>query len=146
MSTIKQRMESNGPPILSPPPPPEPPLSIQTMKMKIKDTNVTIMVANMDTAIKFYESIGFTLKQRWDNHYAMICALGITIGLHPMNKSEPNSGTVSIGFMVDKITDAKELLDKNNIECREEDDGKSGLYVHFKDLDGTILYFVQPKW
>jgi predicted enzyme related to lactoylglutathione lyase len=36
--------------------------------INISETNVTIMVSDMDKAIKFYETIGLTLKQRWDNH------------------------------------------------------------------------------
>ena len=35
--------------------------------------------------------------------------------------------------MLEKIEDAKNLLDKNNIAYKNEDDGKSGIYVHFKD-------------
>ena len=50
--------------------------------INIQGTNVTIMVKDMDTAISFYESIGLTLKQRWDNHYAMVVTEGITIGIH----------------------------------------------------------------
>lgn len=113
--------------------------------IKINETNVTVMVSNIDKAIKFYESIGLTLKQRWENHYAMVTTNGITIGIHPSDKSDNNSGSLSIGFMVDKIDEAKELLDKNKIEY-QFDDGKSGSYLHFKDLDGTVLYFTQPKW
>ena len=114
--------------------------------MKIKGSNVTVMVKNMDDAIRFYESIGLTLNQRWDNHYAMISGEGITFGLHPAHGGDSSSGTVSIGFMVDKIADAKNILDANKIVYKEENDGKSGLYIHFKDLDGTILYFVEPRW
>lgn len=114
--------------------------------INIKGTNVTIMVKDMDKAISFYESIGLTLKQRWENHYAMVVTEGITIGIHPAKSAEVNSGTVSIGFMIDKIEEAKALLEKNNIVFKEEDDGKSGNYLHFKDTDGTVLYFVQPKW
>jgi len=113
--------------------------------INIKGTNVTIMVKDMDKAISFYESIGLTLKQRWDNHYAMVVTEGITIGIHPAKDAELNSGTVSIGFMINTIEDAKALLDKNNIVYKAEDDGKSGNYLHFKDPDGTVLYFVQPK-
>ena len=113
--------------------------------IKINETNVTIMVSDMDKAIKFYETIGLTLKQRWDNHYAMVTANGITLGLHPSDKSDNNSGSTSIGFMVDKIDEAKELLDKNGIQYKY-DDGKSGSYLHFTDNDGTALYFTQPKW
>ena len=73
------------------------------------------MVNDMDKGISFYESIGMSLKQRWDNHYAMLTAPGLTIGLHPTEDKNPNSGTLSIGFMIDSIDEAKALLDKNNI-------------------------------
>jgi catechol 2,3-dioxygenase-like lactoylglutathione lyase family enzyme len=112
----------------------------------INESNITIMVNDMDKAVSFYESIGLTLKQRWDNHYAMMTASGITIGLHPSSSDTTNSGTLSIGFMIDKIDEAKSLLDSNKIACTHEDDGKSGIYLHFKDPFGTILYYVQPKW
>ena len=114
--------------------------------MKINESNVTIMVRDMDKSISFYESIGFELKNRWENHYAMLNANGITIGLHPGNeKGDANSGSVSIGLMIDKAEEAKSLLEKNNIPHKFED-GKSGIYLHFKDPDGTIIYFTEPKW
>jgi len=112
----------------------------------ITGSNVTIMVKDMDASVKFYGQIGLTLKQRWDNHYAMISAEGITLGLHPSRGGDNNSGTVSVGFMVDKIADAKAMLDANGVPYKEENDGKSGLYLHFKDPDSTLLYFVEPKW
>ena len=114
--------------------------------ISIKETNITIMVRDMDKAVSFYESIGLTLKQRWDNHYAMMTASGITIGLHPSEATDTNSGTVSIGFMIDKIDEAEILLYKNKIAYTSQEDGKSGSYIHFKDPYGTILYFVKPKW
>jgi catechol 2,3-dioxygenase-like lactoylglutathione lyase family enzyme len=115
--------------------------------IKINETNVTIMVADMDKAISFYESIGLTIKNRWGNHYAMLETTGITLGIHPKDeKQSSSSGTVSIGFMIDDFNEARALLDKNNILYEAQDDGKSGNYLHFKDLDGTILYFVQSKW
>lgn len=61
------------------------------------------MVKDIDKAISFYEKVGLTLKQRWDNHYAMLVTEGITIGLHPADSQSNNSGTISIGFMIDKI-------------------------------------------
>jgi catechol 2,3-dioxygenase-like lactoylglutathione lyase family enzyme len=114
--------------------------------ISIKETNITIVVTDMDKAVSFYESIGLTLKQRWDNHYAVMTAPGITIGLHPSEKTDTNSDTVSIGFMIDTIDEVKTLLDTNNIAYTPENDGKSGIYIHFKDPFGTILYFVKPKW
>lgn len=113
--------------------------------LKIKSTNVTLMVMSLDKSIQFYESIGLKLKQRWGEHYAMIETTGLTIGLHPAGHPRQPSEQVSIGFMVDDINEAKQILDKNNIAHKDED-GKSGIYSHFTDLDGTVLYFTQPKW
>jgi len=103
------------------------------------------MVKSMDKAIQFYESIGLTLKNRWGDHYAMMETTGLTIGLHPTDKTDNSSGDVSIGFMIEDINEAKALLDKLAVKYKAED-GKSGKYVHFSDLDGTILYFTQPSW
>jgi predicted enzyme related to lactoylglutathione lyase len=113
--------------------------------IQINSTNVTIMVKDMDKSIQFYESIGLTLKQRWGVNYAMVETTGLTIGIHPGGNEETSSGTVSIGLMIDDINDAKALLEKNSVPAKFED-GKSGTYLHFKDTDGSILYFVQPKW
>jgi|SRR6185437_9062572 len=114
--------------------------------LKINESNVTIMVADMDKAIIFYESIGFELKNRWGDHYAMLTSTGITIGLHPGRKGAiAENSNISIGLMIDKADDAKELLERNDISFKF-DDGKSGIYLHFRDPDGTLLYFTQPKW
>jgi catechol 2,3-dioxygenase-like lactoylglutathione lyase family enzyme len=113
--------------------------------IKIHETNVTIMVKDIDASIAFYQSIGLTLKQRWENHYAMMESTGLTIGLHPGNEDKITESKISIGFMIDAISEAKSLLDSNKIPYRE-DDGKSGIYLHFHDPDGVVLYFTQPKW
>lgn len=99
----------------------------------------------MDKAIAFYESIGLLLQQRWENHYAMIGTTGVTLGLHPGGDKGSSSGSVSIGFMIQNIDEVRDLLKKNGIAFNE-DKGKSGHYLHFKDPDGTILYFVLPGW
>ena len=115
------------------------------MSMKINESNVTIMVKNLDASISFYESIGLSLKNRWENHYAMVETTGITIGLHPTDEMEVSSGTLSVGFMVDSIALARTMLETMQIACSFID-GKSGKYLHFSDPDGTKLYFVEPGW
>ena len=112
----------------------------------INETNVTIMVHDMNKAIAFYQGIGLALKQRWDNHYAMLTAPGLTIGLHPTEEKNTSSGNLSIGFMIDSVENAKSMLNEKKITHTEQEDGKSGSYLHFKDPFGTILYFVKPKW
>ena len=103
------------------------------------------MVQNMDVAINFYTSIGLTLKNRWENHYAMVTTEGITIGIHPGRGDEQGSGNVSIGFMIANIDEARKLLDEKKVGYVAEN-GKSGNYLKFQDPDGTALYFVQPGW
>ena len=112
--------------------------------MPIKDSNVTIMVKDMDKSVTFYQSLGFIIKQRWDNHYAQLAAPGITIGIHPTNDIISNSGSVSIGFTTDNFEETKNQLSSLAIQTqlREEEGGK---FIHFSDPDGTMLYFIKPK-
>ena len=113
--------------------------------MTITETNVTVMVKDMDKAIAFYQMLGLTIKQRWDNHYAQLMTKDIIIGIHPAKEGMTPSAQVSIGFMIDNIEEAKTLLQSQHVPFGYHDD-KSGLTVDFKDPDGTTLYFMQPKW
>ncbi len=113
--------------------------------MKIKDSNITLMVKNMDKACAFYAMIGLKLKKRWEDYYAMYEAPGVVIGLHPSDGKPKGSGDASIGFFIENIKDAEKLLTKNKVKFKF-DDGDSGKYIHFKDPDGNILYFTQPSW
>ncbi len=119
--------------------------------MKITGSNITIMVKDMDKSIQFYQNIGLTVQQRWGNNYAMLVTEGITLGIHPASDSQHagsalSSGTTSVGFFIGKAEEAKALLDLHKIAYQVAEDDKSGIYVHFTDPDGTILYFVEPKW
>lgn len=105
------------------------------------------MIRDMDKSISFYESIGFKVKNRWENHYAQVTAPGIVIGLHPT--SEANlagaSGNVSIGFTTDNFEEAKTLLDRLSVPVTPRNE-EGGQFLHFTDPDGTALYFIKPKW
>ena len=105
------------------------------------------MVRDFEESLKFYESIGFQLKKRWESHYAMVTAPGLTIGIHPTAPDETFTpgDSISIGLMIDNADEARGLLKKNNISFKDED-GDSGLYLHFKDPNGVIIYFTVPKW
>jgi catechol 2,3-dioxygenase-like lactoylglutathione lyase family enzyme len=115
--------------------------------MIIKESNVTINVKKLNDSISFYESIGFTVKNRWGEHYAQMTAPGITIGLHPTDEAnlKGNSGNVSIGFTTDNFEATEALLKEQNISVveRKEDGGQ---FLHFNDSDGTSLYFIKPNW
>jgi catechol 2,3-dioxygenase-like lactoylglutathione lyase family enzyme len=115
--------------------------------LKILNSNVTVNVINLETSIAFYESIGFTLKNRWGNYYAQLSVAGLTIGLHPTNESANTfgSGNVSIGFTSDNFEETKSLLQKLSIASTERNE-EGGQFLHFNDPDGTSLYFMKPKW
>jgi len=114
--------------------------------MIIKDSNVTIMVKEMDRSISFYQSIGFALKKRWGDNYAQVTAPGITIGIHPSNGGKAEgSGSLSIGFTVDNFEESQAFLRKLSIEVQERQE-EGGQFLHFMDPDGTLLYFIKPKW
>ncbi len=115
--------------------------------MNIKDSSITVNVKDLDKSIFFYESIGFTLKDRWDKYYALLSSPGLTIGLHPTDSEhlKDNSGNVSIGLTVNNFEETKSELQKLAINMTERKE-EGGLFIHFKDPDGTALFFIKPKW
>ena len=115
--------------------------------MKIKESNITVNVKDLDKSISFYESLGLTLKNRWGSYYAMLSSPGVVIGLHPTSISnlKDNSGNVSIGFTTDNFEDTKSELQKLSIQMNERQE-EGGQFLHFTDPDGTALYFIKPKW
>ena len=115
--------------------------------MKIKESNITINVKDLDRSISFYQSIGFEVKNRWGNHYAQLSAPGIVIGLHPTSDANlrGNSGNLSIGFSTDNLAETKLSLEQLLIPVTERKE-EGGQFLHFNDPDGTALYFIKPKW
>jgi len=102
--------------------------------MKIKESNITINVSNLDKAVSFYESIGFALKNRWSEHYAQLTAPGLTIGLHPSGKDKiaGNSGNVSIDFTTETFEETKSELQNLSIKFSERQES-GGEFLHFTD-------------
>ncbi len=110
----------------------------------IKSANITVMVTDMDRSVDFYTTIiGLELKQRWGNHYAMVSAPGITIGLHPASITHTPATGTSIGFGVDNLDEVETHLLQTGITYEKTDDKEAGKLVHLKDPDGTLLYFIK---
>jgi predicted enzyme related to lactoylglutathione lyase len=115
--------------------------------LKIKGSNVTIMVSSMAGAIKFYSgTLGLKLKSRESSHWAEVSAPGITIGLHPKmkNKKVKTGNNLSIGLQVKDFDEAVKALMENGIKTEVQKDS----YVHlayFTDPDKNSLYLFALK-
>jgi lactoylglutathione lyase len=113
-----------------------------------RSMNVTLMVADMDEAVRFYTQVlGLDLAFRGGDHWAMITGPGLTIGLHPKGEHvpapEPDRGPgVSIGFEVEDLAEARARLEAKGIGFERTTDEFVQL-AYFHDPDGTTLYLMQ---
>lgn len=112
-----------------------------------KSGNVTVMAADMKKSIRFYvETLGLKLQDETEDHFALVKAPGIMIGLlhiagEPSSQPE-NSGSMSIGFEVDDLESATSTLKTRGIDFHDSVDGEEARVVHFNDPDGNLLYLV----
>lgn len=116
----------------------------------IKEVNVTVMVGDMERAVRFYtETLGFRLKIRYGDDFAQIQAPGAIIAVHPFvgGGSQPaGQNGLSIGLAVDDIDrTVADLKGKGVSFTRISDDGPVTL-AFFSDPDGNPLYLSRSKW
>jgi len=99
----------------------------------------------MDVAIKFYtEVLGFTLKNRYGNHWADIEAPGLSIGIHPAHPYVRYGDSMSLGLKVANLKEAVDELKAKGVEFEERDDTQVQL-ANFTDPSGNALYLVEEK-
>lgn len=115
----------------------------------IKEANVTVMVTDMERAVKFYVgTLGLELKAQWGDQFAQVKAPGTVIALHPAVKggARPGDSSLSIGFSVDDLEKTMtEMKEKGVKFTRVSEDGPVKL-AFFGDPDGNPLYLSQSKW
>jgi catechol 2,3-dioxygenase-like lactoylglutathione lyase family enzyme len=118
--------------------------------LNIITSNVTVIVSDMDRAVRFYtEILGLTLINRSDvsgNDFAVIQAPGLTIGLNPPQRGrQPGKcDSLSIGFQVDNIENAMTELKSKGIVFSPPQiivEGPVKL-ANFTDEDKNPLYLV----
>lgn len=113
--------------------------------------NVTIHVANMDRAVKFYtETLGLKLAYRFGDHWASVeLGKGLTIGLHPRSAESPTGpGGMSIGLELSgSMEEAVRRLEAKGVRFGSViNEGKAGKFAHFHDPDGNLLYLAELEW
>lgn len=114
--------------------------------MKITNTHLTITISDLDKSIAFYTSIGFTLEQQWENHYAQMRGPGIEIGLHRSTQvNATGASNMSIGLTVDDFATASAHLKELGIAFSERSE-EGGEFIHFTDPDENPIYIIKPSW
>jgi catechol 2,3-dioxygenase-like lactoylglutathione lyase family enzyme len=114
----------------------------------IKEANVTVMVSDLNRAIKFYtETLGLKLVNQYEMHWAEIHAPGLTIGLHPAGAHGPkpgNSESLAIGFSVDNLDNDMSAFKNKGIVFSPNiiEDGPVRI-AFFTDPDKNPLYFCE---
>lgn len=109
---------------------------------------VTLMVSDIDDAVKFYtERLGLKLDQRYGNEFAVVTAPGLTIGLHPRPKQpSPQTLSTSIGFGVASLETAMQELTARGIKFTSPIIEDPPVRIaHFADPGGVPLYLVQQS-
>jgi catechol 2,3-dioxygenase-like lactoylglutathione lyase family enzyme len=119
----------------------------------IQSITATIYVSDMDRAVDFYtKTLGLPLAGRWGDEYAEIdLGKGVAIGLHPArgpHSPKPgSSGSIQIGFAVDKPLDdvVKDLQSRGVVFRGPVVDDVQVRLAFFGDPDGNDLYLIEVK-
>jgi catechol 2,3-dioxygenase-like lactoylglutathione lyase family enzyme len=111
---------------------------------------VTIYVSDMDRAVAFYtDALGFTLKERFGNHWASIDGgPGLTIGLHPATAEVPagRQGSIALGlYLSAPIDQAVKTLSSRGVQFTGPVINDSGMLslAFFSDPDGNPVYLAE---
>jgi catechol 2,3-dioxygenase-like lactoylglutathione lyase family enzyme len=106
---------------------------------------LTIIVRDVDEAVQFYtSSVGFTLKSRYGNEFAVVQGPGITIGLHPGTGEQ--SGRISIGLSVDSLEESMQSATARGVNFSGDIvEDPPMRFAFFRDPNGVELYLAQES-
>jgi catechol 2,3-dioxygenase-like lactoylglutathione lyase family enzyme len=112
---------------------------------------ITIFVANMDRAVKFYsEILGCNLEYRFGDHWAQLRSDdGATIGLHPASSENPVGikGSIQLGINVrEDIHKVVEGMKSRGVKFNGAvSNDQQNLFANFEDPDDNPLYLAEVK-
>ena len=118
----------------------------------ISGGNATVLVSNMDRAIRFYTDVlGLRLLNRFGDHWATVSAgTGLTIGLHPASEKYAAPGTkggIMVGLEIDEPIEAlmAQLKDKGVQFTGAVVEETAGKFIHLEDPDGNEMYLWEVR-
>jgi catechol 2,3-dioxygenase-like lactoylglutathione lyase family enzyme len=114
------------------------------------ESQITLMVPDMDEAVKFYTAtLGLRLKSRYGNEFAVVEAPGLTIGLHPQPAApSAQAHAMSIGLGVESLEAAMEHLSARGVRFIGAIVEDPPIRIaHFAGPGGAPLYLCeQSEW
>ena len=115
-----------------------------------KSGNVSIMAADFKKAVQFYvETLELKLTHQVEGHLAVVEAPGLTISLlytaGEQRSQQVKSGSMSIGFEVQNLESAMEILKSRGVEFQHFMEENATRLAHFCDPDGHPLYLIELK-
>ena len=112
-----------------------------------KSGNVSVMVADFKKAVQFYvETLGLKLTHEVEGHLAVVEVPGLTISLlYPPAGEQGKSGSMSIGFEVQELESAVEILKSRGVEFQHFMEENATRLAHFSDPEGNPLYLIELK-
>jgi catechol 2,3-dioxygenase-like lactoylglutathione lyase family enzyme len=118
--------------------------SLASKQIEFNMAFVTIIVADMQRSIDFYTAqLGFKLKARYGNEFAIVEGPGVTIGLHPPSSTSA-IGNVSIGLGVDDVEKRRDQLQLRGIAFEGGIVADPPMrFAYLKDPNGVQLYLAE---
>lgn len=117
----------------------------------IQSAKVTVMVASVERAVRFYtRALGLTLRYERGGEYAEVEAPGLTLALLATERSthheRPLPVHCSIGFDVERLEGAMLVLRERGVQFAPEiAEGERERIAYFADEDGTPLFLREQK-
>ena len=115
-----------------------------------KSGNVTVMVSDVLRSVDFYTKVlGMKTRYAADAEWAEVAMTDLVVGLHKAGDHGPKpgqAGSMSIGFMVDKLEDTIAKLTAQGVEFAPKiaEDGPVRL-AFFSDPDRNPMYLCEMK-
>jgi catechol 2,3-dioxygenase-like lactoylglutathione lyase family enzyme len=116
--------------------------------MILRVWDVTLMVADLQRSVDFYENaLGLQKKYEFSSYAGFDCG-GVEIALVPGRTSAPQQDEARVDFLVSDIDEAYRMMSERGVSFVKEPHATlwGSRIALFTDPDGHLLQLVQMDW